>query len=635
MGGRLRLHRRSHPQPGRLDIEPQFAGCHARDVEQVVDQLLLGDGRAFHHPDAVAPVSRADTLPLPSIFDHSRIVLSGVRSSWLTVEMNSSLARLACSAAAAQRFRSTQRVLEAFLRLARSVWSRMILAKPRTVPSAPGSAVSNRWPRNACRPCGCGSARPRRSPSPRPCAFRAPAAAWLRSSGVKMFAADMPNASLSVQPSSRSAPVFQLVIRPSRIGREDRVIAAFSTSRRSRSSLSRSSAPRACVRVMSQKAATHAQHRAVRAASRTGAEPTSSVLLLPVGALQLDLLVDHAFAVRKRSRKRPLVQPVRMPVRVRRPERADQVRPLRPGSGNGNARPKSAAALRLPIHELAGGRGSTRIMAAGICSIVACRRAWDAARALLGELAGGDVDERDDDAVDPVVRGAVRQRPAQVQAPAVAANLALRCGTSRCEHRLARRRPGRRSANFCARCDDGPADVGGDQVEQVATAGVYRRMRNCGSRNSTAMSVLPSRLVRSLVVCLELVHLRLELGVDGRQLLVERLHLLLAGLQLLVGALQLLVDARDLLVGGLELLVAGLQLLDRGLQLAAHQAQFVAFASSRVLSTASAGGGCRPRALAAQRSPAAKLTRTARRLCRSNVTRQYVRHAAATAAAPR
>ena len=59
---------------------------------------------------------------------------------------------------------------------------------------------------------------------------------------------------------------------------------------------------------------------------------------------------------------------------------------------------------------------------------------------------------------------------------------------------------------------------------------------------------------------------RLQLVVDGRQLLVGRLELLLGSFELFVGGLQLLVGRQDLLVGGRELFVGRLLLLDDRLE---------------------------------------------------------------------
>src|SRR5436309_5673986 len=59
----------------------------------------------------------------------------------------------------------------------------------------------------------------------------------------------------------------------------------------------------------------------------------------------------------------------------------------------------------------------------------------------------------------------------------------------------------------------------------------------------------------------------LELGVQHRQLDVDRLQLLDGGLELLVGRLELLVGGLELLVGRLELLVGGLELLVGRLEL--------------------------------------------------------------------
>ena len=73
----------------------------------------------------------------------------------------------------------------------------------------------------------------------------------------------------------------------------------------------------------------------------------------------------------------------------------------------------------------------------------------------------------------------------------------------------------------------------------------------------------------------QLVHLGLQLGVDGLQFLVHRLHLLLGGGEFLVGGLQFLVGGLQFLVGGPEFLLRGLHLLVGGLRLAADLLEFL------------------------------------------------------------
>jgi hypothetical protein len=70
------------------------------------------------------------------------------------------------------------------------------------------------------------------------------------------------------------------------------------------------------------------------------------------------------------------------------------------------------------------------------------------------------------------------------------------------------------------------------------------------------------QIVEVVVRLLQLDDLFLELGVDGGELLVERLQLLLGGLELLVRGAQLLVDGHDLFVGDPQLLIGALLILE-------------------------------------------------------------------------
>ena len=79
-------------------------------------------------------------------------------------------------------------------------------------------------------------------------------------------------------------------------------------------------------------------------------------------------------------------------------------------------------------------------------------------------------------------------------------------------------------------------------------------MRSSRSRKTVAIAVAAIRLCRSLLACASSIDLALQLVVDGRQLLVDRLQFLAAGLQFLGRRAQLLVHRLQLFVAGLQLL---------------------------------------------------------------------------------
>ncbi len=103
---------------------------------------------------------------------------------------------------------------------------------------------------------------------------------------------------------------------------------------------------------------------------------------------------------------------------------------------------------------------------------------------------------------------------------------------------------------------------------------VNRRTLRSLSKNNVAMSVLLSRFFMSLLDRDKLVHLGLQLGVDGLEFLVQRLHLLLGGGEFLVGGLQFFVGGLHFFVGGPEFLLRGLHLFAGGLQLQADLLEF-------------------------------------------------------------
>ena len=100
--------RRPHRLDGRLedraeidgpDVQPELPAHDPRHVEQVVHDLGLGAGAALDGLDRARHRSRVE-LPAAEQARPPSTELSGVRSSCESVAMNSSLARLACSASA-------------------------------------------------------------------------------------------------------------------------------------------------------------------------------------------------------------------------------------------------------------------------------------------------------------------------------------------------------------------------------------------------------------------------------------------------------------------------------------------------------------------------------------------------------
>ena len=192
---------------------------------------------------------------------------------------------------------------------------------------------------------------------------------------------------------------------------------------------------------------------------------------------------------------------------------------------------------------------------------------------LLRALARRDVHEGDDDAVDAIVGGAIRDRSPQVPCAAMSACFGFRGDQGR-EHQ-ARFLGEIAVAEFGLEVIDRSPDVGRTQRDQL----VHRRceapyLQLQIQKDDPDTGAAP-QVGQVIIGGLELSDLRLQLSIDGDQLLVHRLELFLAGLQLLVGALQLLVDRDDFLVGSLQLLVAGLERLDGALQLAARDAQLL------------------------------------------------------------
>ena len=113
---------------------------------------------------------------------------------------------------------------------------------------------------------------------------------------------------------------------------------------------------------------------------------------------------------------------------------------------------------------------------------------------------------------------------------------------------------------------DGPAHVGGDQIEHLLGQGSELPDAQIWAQHHDGQVNTGQQVDEIVVAKAELKVAILELLVDGGQLLVARLDLLLRCLQLLVDALELLVGGLHLLVRGLQLLVRHLLLLDDGLK---------------------------------------------------------------------
>ena len=200
-------------------------------------------------------------------------------------------------------------------------------------------------------------------------------------------------------------------------------------------------------------------------------------------------------------------------------------------------------------------------------------RGHDALGIFAGTPQRVDVDQHDHRAVDLVLQGLVGPDAQRVPPPSLVLNFVFP-DAGRVEH-LGQQRLQVGDAEVEPDVRDRPADVGGDQVEDL-----FRHRREAPDAQ-----VLPDdddgRLdaaeeVEQVVV--EQAQLRvavLQLVVDRGQLFVARLDLLLGGLQLFVEALQLLVGRLRLLIGGLQLFVGALLLLDHRLQVVARRGQLL------------------------------------------------------------
>ena len=218
-----------------------------------------------------------------------------------------------------------------------------------------------------------------------------------------------------------------------------------------------------------------------------------------VGADHLDLFVADDLTGCQRARQRPFLREICLAAAARAAERRLERGFLNPRSG------RSAGWCRTSSPpcdwRTANGRvsGSRMTTAVGICSSTPCTRSCALQHFHFAALARADVHERDDHAFDVVFRSAVGQRAAQVPRGRCGFRSSRSMGT-RCCSTLRASDSSLSSVNFCARSVTGrPMSVSMSSSRSV-TVGVKRRTRNLESRNTTAMSVLLSRLAMSLVV---------------------------------------------------------------------------------------------------------------------------------------
>lgn len=188
----------------------------------------------------------------------------------------------------------------------------------------------------------------------------------------------------------------------------------------------------------------------------------------------------------------------------------------------------------------------------------------DAFGVLTGAPQCVDIDEQDHRAVDAVFQSLVRPDTQRIPAPLAVLDLAFP-GARRVDH-IGQQRLQLGKAEVELDVAERPADVGGDEVEELSRP-------RCEAPDA---EVLPQHDDGHLdaadevdQIIVELVQLQvavLQLVIDRSQLLVARLDLLLGRLELFVDALELLVGRLHLLIGGLQLFVGGLLLLDHRLE---------------------------------------------------------------------
>ena len=185
----------------------------------------------------------------------------------------------------------------------------------------------------------------------------------------------------------------------------------------------------------------------------------------------------------------------------------------------------------------------------------------------------GDVGECDDDALDPIVLGAVRQYATDVPGAALRFDLSL----DRREAPQHRSCIGQKSAVGSQRIEvrERPPDVAGNDTEKRLggrreeadiEVGVEEERRDIGA----VQNIL--QIVGGRTLPLQRF---LELAVEGGKLLVERLQFLLRRQQLLVRRLVFLIDGQRFFVDRLLLFAGNLQVADGTLQFRSRGFEFL------------------------------------------------------------
>lgn len=190
---------------------------------------------------------------------------------------------------------------------------------------------------------------------------------------------------------------------------------------------------------------------------------------------------------------------------------------------------------------------------------------------LGGQFAFGDVDKRDDHAIDPIVQRSVGENPPHVPA-----------AIFRADFLFSRDQIAQQLLNLGEQVvvdkplDDianRPATVGGNDPEHPRR-GWSKKLDPQAAIQKDCGDVGGIEKVGH-VVCgrFHLLDFVVKLVVDGAQLLVIRVQLFLGGFQFLIRRLELLVHRHHFFVRALELLVRALQLLDGVLQVVARGLQ--------------------------------------------------------------
>ena len=185
----------------------------------------------------------------------------------------------------------------------------------------------------------------------------------------------------------------------------------------------------------------------------------------------------------------------------------------------------------------------------------------------------GNVDEGHHHAVDHVFHRAVRHDAHVVPAPRLGRHLAF--GKHQAADHFLR-------VGFQARV----VEVVDDIAERTAQVGLDQLVDLRGRRREAADAQgaveedggdvgAVEQVLHVAVDQRQVVHFRLQLGVDRVQLFVERLHLFLRGGQLLVGRLQFLIGRLQFLVGRFEFLARGLHFVAHGLDFIARLRQLL------------------------------------------------------------